>query len=78
MPVLVERKTDGIGNRTEDSGSRPFYRAGSRRGAGALERGYHCALGFRTLPVAGELTGTAMHTAVRLIPCYIQRSANRR
>ena len=34
---------------------------------GAPERGYHCALGFRTLPAAGEGTGTQIRTAVRMI-----------
>lgn len=31
------------------------------------ERGYHCALGFRTLPTVSEESGTAMRTAVRMI-----------
>jgi hypothetical protein len=34
------------------------------------ERGFHCALGFRTIPQAGELSGTAMRTAVRLITVF--------
>jgi len=38
--------------------------------ASATERGYHCALGFRTIPQAGELSGTAMRTAVRLITVF--------
>jgi hypothetical protein len=34
---------------------------------GASERGYHCALGFRTLPAAGDGAGTQIRTAVRMI-----------
>jgi hypothetical protein len=34
---------------------------------GASERGYHCAIGFRTLPTVSEETETAMRTAVRMI-----------
>ena len=33
----------------------------------ATERGYHCALGFLTLPVETEQAGTAMRFAVRMI-----------
>ena len=33
----------------------------------ASERSYHCAIGFRTIPVVSEETGTAMRTAVRMI-----------
>ena len=36
----------------------------------ASERSYHCALGFRTMAQAVELTGTAMRTAVRLITVF--------
>jgi hypothetical protein len=38
--------------------------------ASASERGYHCALGFRTVPQADELSGTAIRTAVRLITVF--------
>jgi hypothetical protein len=34
------------------------------------ERSYHCALGFRTVPQAGEVAGTAIRTAVRLITVF--------
>jgi len=39
--------------------------------AGATQRSYHCALGFRTLsaPVA-ETEGASMHTAVRMITVF--------
>jgi len=35
--------------------------------ANAAESSYHCALGFRTIPKADDLSGTAMRTAVRLM-----------
>jgi P pilus assembly chaperone PapD len=38
--------------------------------ASASERSYHCALGFRTIPVADEQSGTTMRTAVRLITVF--------
>jgi len=38
--------------------------------ATASERSYHCALGFRAIPQAGEESGTAMRTAVRLITVF--------
>jgi hypothetical protein len=38
--------------------------------ARALERSYHCALGFRTLPAVTENAGTAMRTAVRMIATF--------
>jgi P pilus assembly chaperone PapD len=38
--------------------------------ANATERSYHCALGFRSIPQAGEQSGTAMLTAVRLITVF--------
>jgi hypothetical protein len=38
--------------------------------AGASERSYHCALGFRTLPAPNEASGTTMHTAVRMIAVF--------
>ena len=38
--------------------------------ASATERSYHCALGFRTIPQAGEISGPAMRTAVRLITVF--------
>lgn len=38
--------------------------------ATASERGYHCALGFRTLPVPNEQPGTQMLTAVRMITVF--------
>jgi hypothetical protein len=38
--------------------------------AGASERSYHCALGFRTLAAPTETDGTAMHTAVRMIAVF--------
>jgi hypothetical protein len=36
----------------------------------ASERSYHCALGFRTLPVAREQLGSQMLTAVRMIAVF--------
>jgi hypothetical protein len=41
-----------------------------RAPANASERSYHCALGFRTVPQAEEVAGTAMRTAVRLITVF--------
>jgi hypothetical protein len=38
-----------------------------RTPAGASERSFHCAIGFRTLPALNEAPGTAMLTAVRMI-----------
>jgi P pilus assembly chaperone PapD len=38
--------------------------------ASASERSYHCALGFRSIPPADELSATTMHTAVRLITVF--------
>jgi hypothetical protein len=38
--------------------------------ATASERSYHCALGFRTLPLASEEQGTRMRTAVRMIAVF--------
>jgi hypothetical protein len=50
--------------------SQALVRYSVRVPAGALERGYHCALGFRTLPAATEEAGTSMHTAVRMITVF--------
>lgn len=41
-----------------------------RAPANVSERSYHCALGFRTIPMAGEVSGTAIRTAVRLITVF--------
>jgi P pilus assembly chaperone PapD len=41
-----------------------------RAPANASERSYHCALGFRTVPQAGEVAGTAIRTAVRLMTVF--------
>jgi P pilus assembly chaperone PapD len=38
--------------------------------AGASQRSYHCALGFRTIPQSGDSSGTAMRTAVRLMTVF--------
>jgi hypothetical protein len=38
--------------------------------AGAPERSYHCALGFRTLPAPNEHTGPQMVTSVRMIAAF--------
>jgi hypothetical protein len=36
----------------------------------AAERGYHCAVGFSTLPVAGNLSATGIRTAVRVVAAF--------
>ena len=41
-----------------------------RAPASVSERSYHCALGFRTVPQAGEVPGTAIRTAVRLMTVF--------
>ncbi len=38
--------------------------------AGTPERSYHCAAGFSTLPVAGNMQGTGIRTAVRVIAAF--------
>jgi hypothetical protein len=41
-----------------------------RAPANVSERSYQCALGFRTVPQAGEVAGTAIRTAVRLMTVF--------
>jgi hypothetical protein len=50
-----------------DPGKQVTVRYTVRVPATVSERGYHCALGFRTLPTVSEEGGTAMRTAVRMI-----------
>lgn len=38
--------------------------------AQASDRSYSCALGFRTIPAAGDTNGTSMRTAVRLMTVF--------
>lgn len=41
-----------------------------RAPASVTERSYHCAMGFRTVPQPGEVSGTTMRTAVRLMTVF--------
>jgi len=50
--------------------SQVLVRYSIRVPASASERGYHCALGFRTLPAAREAAGTSIGTAVRMITVF--------
>ena len=56
--------------------SQALVRYSIRVPAGASDRSYHCALGFRTLPTPLETTGAAMHTAVRMITVFYLTTGN--
>jgi hypothetical protein len=50
--------------------SQALIRYSVRVPAGATERSYHCAVGFRTIPLAADTNGTTMRTAVRMITVF--------
>ncbi|HVX65801.1 MAG TPA: hypothetical protein VHA11_04320 [Bryobacteraceae bacterium] len=53
-----------------DPQSQLIVRYSLRVPADAAARGYHCAVGFSTLPVAANLSDTGIRTAVRVVAAF--------